>query len=625
MSTFHLDTLWHENGSFEFVLTNLGSDYIAEPSLSYGAITRVKVPSDCEGAEFVKRQANYHEYRSPKDFYFAPGGQWRFTEGSLVREALHFLEGPRAGAVITKEGERHPAFTTDLQSPKPVARSRSTNAHQQIGLLPHPKGLKIEAYWQVPLAHFLVKGSMELLRQASKVSALSRRLHSLLPVPFVLAAHEGTPIVTAVEDAKLDADGYRLSFSEDVIHLHHGKGQGLFHGLISLANIHVKAHQAPDQFAVPLEGEIDDEPRHGWRGAHLDVSRQFYSLESVLRYVDILAWHKLNRFHWHLTDDEGWRLEINAYPELTNSASKTGIDQPVLPQLGDNYLGAEGYYSQAEARHVVAHAKELGIEVMPEIDLPGHSACVLGALPDLIEMEEPESYWSVQGFANNALNPAMEQSYKFAETVLDEVCEIFPFEVIHVGGDEVAEGAWMKSPKAQAMMRETGLKDTHDLQGYFLRHIQNYLADRDRVLGGWEEMAEGEGVSVENCLLFAWTTVEKTAELAKAGYDVIATPGQAYYLDMAQSEDWYETGASWAGFTPVEKSYAFEAHSGVKELDDKLKGIQACVWSEHLTTLERVNHQVFPRLSVIAESAWSQGSDKDLFRCMSIANLMPKL
>ena len=359
--------------------------------------------------------------------------------------------------------------------------------------------------------------------------------------------------------------------------------------------------------------------------ARIWMSRQFYPLVQVLRYVDILAWHKMNRFHWHLTDDEGWRLEIKAYPQLTETAAHTGMDLPVLPQLGPDMTGQGGYYTQDEARQVVKHAARLGVEVMPEIDVPGHCACVLGALPDLVDQEEPESYWSVQGFGNNALNPAIEGSYTFAETVLAEVCEIFPFEVVHVGGDEVAEGAWMQSPKAQAMMRETGLKDTPELQAYFLRHIQNFLIGLGRKLGGWEEVAHGGGLDPAHSLLFAWTTIEKTAELAQEGYDVVSTPGQAYYLDMALSDAWYAPGASWAGFTPLDKTYAFEADNGDAALIGRLKGVQACVWSEHLTTMARRNHMIFPRLSAIAEAGWSAAENKDYDRFTALADLMPRL
>ena len=185
-----------------------------------------------------------------------------------------------------------------------------------------------------------------------------------------------------------------------------------------------------------------------------------------------------------MTDDEGWRLEIKAYPKLTEQASVTGMEASILPQLGGDAEGQRGFYTQGDVRQIIENAGELGIEVMPEIDLPGHCACVLGAYPDLLDSEETlESYHSVQGFGNNALNPAMDLSYTFSEKVLEEVCDLFPFDVVHVGGDEVADDAWMKSPKADAMMKETGLKGTFELQAHFLRHLQQFLAARGKSIG----------------------------------------------------------------------------------------------------------------------------------------------
>ena len=629
MADYHLDTLWRpeqgKHGAMEFVLTNLSDAPLRDFSLYFGAITRTELPSDAVGGQLLRRQANYHEYRAT-DVELAPGQQWHLTERSLTRRALHSNEGPKSAGLLLAE-ERAAVFAADLQAAQPLAVDPVVD--RQAGVLPQPQQVDVTQFWSTAPAHLLVTGDLALQREAAKVTALTRRLHPLTPNPFVLAAPEGTVTVSA-QQVDLPLDGYRLEFVETGVQISYGAGAGLFYALVSLAQLHCHAHQSGATsgatYGFPLQGVIEDAPRHGWRGAHLDVSRQFYKMGKVLRYVDLMAWHKMNRFHWHLTDDEGWRLEIKAYPQLTEVAAATGHDLPVLPQLGASEEGQAGYYTQDQVRGVIAHAGALGIEVMPEIDLPGHCACVIGALPELVDSEEtPASYHSIQGFANNALNPAMESSYVLAERILSEVCELFPFEAVHVGGDEVADDAWMQSPKAQAMMKETGLKGTFELQAHFLRHLQQFLAARGKKIAGWEEMAHGGGVDRENCLLFAWTTVEKTAELAEAGYDVISTPGQAYYLDMAQSDAWYEPGASWAGFTPVSKTYAFEALNDSAALAERLKGVQACVWSEHLTTMERVNHQVFPRLSAIAEAGWTAAAQKDFTRFEALSGLMPRL
>ncbi|KAE9627188.1 beta-N-acetylhexosaminidase [Parasedimentitalea maritima] len=625
MHAFHFDTLWHDSGAMEMVVTNLSDDTVVAPRLYYGSITRTLMPSKAEGGRFVRRQANYHEYAADETMALAPGAQWHVTEHSLTRAAVHSNEGPKSGAILLSSGERGKTFVADLQAAAPQRNEASEASDLRCGVLPQAQSILVENYHAQTPPHLLVRGDLNLQREASKVSALTRRLHPLVPVPFVLAAPQGTIEVSAKLSDQRD-DSYAIRFAGGAIEISHGAGQGLFYALVSLAQMMTYAQLDPKTYALPREGEISDAPRHGWRGAHLDVSRQFYKLGKVLRYVDIMAWHKMNRFHWHLTDDEGWRLEIKAYPKLTEQASATGMMESILPQLGADAAGQRGFYTQDDARRVIDQAGELGIEVMPEIDLPGHCACVVGAYPELLDTEEElESYHSVQGFGNNALNPAMDLSYTFSEKVLGEVCDLFPFDVVHVGGDEVADDAWMKSPKAEAMMKETKLKGTFELQAHFLRHLQQFLASRGKSIGGWEEMAHGGGVKTENCLLFAWTTVEKTAELAEAGYDVISTPGQAYYLDMAQSSDWCEPGASWAGVTPVTQTYSFEAQNDSPALAKHLKGVQGCVWSEHLTTMERVNHMVFPRLSAIAEAGWTDAEGKDFGRFETIARLMPRL
>ncbi len=626
MCDFQLDTIWHAaENAMEFVLTNLTQEPLSGFRMFYGSLTRTASPSDCEGATLLRRQANYHEYGPPDGFILPPGGQWRFTERHLTRAALHSNDGPKsAGLIVGDDGAVRPVHCADLQGPQLEAPASSYVG--QVALAPWPAEIEVGGWRSDRLFHIGLDqvASVEERRTAATVTALAHRLFPLMPSPFVMTAAEGVPQLHCNSDAGLGQDSYDIRFSGQDISLSYGPGSGLLYGLITLAQLlHGASNDAT--FAFPHEGRISDAPAFGWRGAHLDVSRQFYPLDDVLRFVDIMAWHKLNRFHWHLTDDEGWRLKIDAFPALTRIGGHTGLDYPILPQLGGDPNGHGGCYSQAQARQVVAHAAQLGIEVMPEIDIPGHCTCVLAALPHLVDPEEPESYWSVQGFANNALNPGIPATLEFIRTVLQEVCAIFPFEVIHIGGDEVAEGAWLASPQAQALMRREGLADTAALQGYLLGQVQEELTRLGRISGGWEEAAQAGGVKPANGLLFAWTLREQTARLARAGYDVVSTPGQTYYLDMAQGPDWYEPGASWAGHTDPETTYHYDALGDDPVLAERLVGVQACIWSEHLTSKARFNHMVFPRLTAIAEAGWTPYARKDFQRFAKIARLMPKL
>ena len=624
MADFYLDAIWHETDkAMEFVVTNLTDKLLSNFRFFYGSLTRTADPSLCDGARFLRRQANYHEYAPYDNFVLKPGRQWRFTERNLTRDVVRSNEGPRHAGILLEDGTIVAAHCADLQRETPDEFTIRKNAKASI--LPWPADISIKAFCDKPVFHIGVHSDkVDELRVAAEVSALVPRLFPLTASPFLFAPLEHTHSLQLSSDPSLSADAYEIAFDERTVTLKYGPASGLLYGLVTLAQM-MRGSQQDDDFAFPAEGYLNDAPRHGWRGSHLDVSRQIYPMRDVLRFVDMMAWQKLNRFHWHLSDDEGWRLQINAYPALTEIAAHNGSDFPILPQMGNDPHGQSGFYTQDEARAVVSHAAKLGVDVMPEIDVPGHCACVLAAMPELVDQDEPESYWSVQGYANNALNPGIEGTYQFIETVLNEVCDIFPFDVIHVGGDEVPENAWMRSPKAQVVMQREGLADTPALQSHFLRKVQEMLTKRGRITGGWEEVAQGQGLRPESALLFAWTLVEKTAELAKAGYDVVSTPAQAYYLDMAHNGDWHEPGASWAGVTSLEDSYNYEAQNDDLVLAKRLKGVHACIWSEYLTTHERFNHMVFPRLNAIAEAGWTPNEKKDVIRFRKSARFMPRM
>jgi hexosaminidase len=367
------------------------------------------------------------------------------------------------------------------------------------------------------------------------------------------------------------------------------------------------ARKHPESFSFPASALIEDAPRFDWRGCHLDTARQFYTPAQVSGFIDILAWLKINRFHWHLTDDEAWRPEVRAYPQLVEIASKTD-------------MATHGHYTQAEMRAVVAKALKLNVEIVPEIDIPGHSWALLQAMPQLADSQEiPESYHSIQGYPNNALNPAIPETFTVLERILGEISDVFPSTYLLIGGDEVAPGAWMQSPAAKGLMQKENLAGTAEMQAWFLRRIQSMLKTMGKSLAGWEEIAHGGGVDPAGTLTFAWQSAEIAGKLAAAGYEVVLCPGQAYYLDLVQDSAWSEPGMSWAGVAPPETTYTFEP-SG-----EKLKGIQACIWSEHLTSIARFNHMVFPRLAAVAESAWTPPERKSFQRFAALATLVPEL
>lgn len=621
------------SGRLTFTLLNLGDEVLAGFRLVYTAMTRVIDPTACGNATLLLREANYHAFAPPEGLALAPGEGWTFTVGGLQTAARHRNNGATAAYLTLSTGEHAPVAVSDLlleggPGDLPPALLPAGRLDLPFAVQPWPREVALGPGDGLPAVLVPAPGTaLADLRAVESVLALTRRLFPTHHAPFALTPAPGGRTLRIAAAPALAEEGYTLSFAADAVDLAYGGPAGRQYGLTTLAHLLHGARVEPGAFRFPATGRIDDAPRYGWRGCHLDVSRQFYPVADLERLLDILAWFKLNVFHWHLTDDEAWRLEIKAVPELTAVGACRGPDEPLRPQLGNGAEPAGGFYSQDQVRALVAHAAALHIEVVPEIDIPGHNAATLVALPHLADGQEaPESYHSIQGYANNALNPGIEDTYAFLDTVLDEMAALFPSRYVHVGGDEVAPEAWMASPRAKALMAETGLDGTFALQSHFLGRVQAMLKRRGKVLAGWNEVAHGGGVEPEGTLLMAWEKPEVGIALARAGYDVVMTPGQAYYLDMAQADAWQEPGASWAGTVPPAHTYAYEAEGDFpEELRDRIKGIQACIWSEYFTSHAYFNRLVFPRLPAVAESAWTPKAGKDWQRFAAIVRLSPNL
>lgn len=634
---FRLESAWHANGMtdgrFELSLFHLGTEPIEGFTLSYTSLTRVVDPTTARNATLTLRDANYHAFAPPSGSILAPGACWRFSVGGMQRAPRHCTDGPKSAYLTTPDGAHHAVSVSDLllegraNEPAPALLPEG-RLDVPVALQPWPRRIEVETGEVLPVVLHPAEGTgLEGCSALHTVLALFHRLFPGEHAPFSLAPSPQGRAVSFASDESLPVEGYRIAFDNEAIRLVFRDPAGRQHGLVSLAQMLHGARRDPRRFRFPAKGTIEDAPRYGWRGCHLDVSRQFYPLADVRRLLDILAWLKLNVFHWHLTDDEAWRLEILAYPQLTTTGVLRGPDEPLRPQLGNGVEPVGGFYSQADVRTIVAHAGALHIDVVPEIDIPGHNAATLVAIGDLRDGQEaPDSYHSVQGYANNALNPAIPLTYSFLEAVIDEMATLFPSRFVHVGGDEVAQGAWLHSPKARELMEKEGLAGTFELQSHFLRRVKAMLSARGKVLVGWNEVAHGGGVEPHDTLLMAWEKPEVGIALAAQGYDVVMTPGQAYYLDMVQDDAWQEPGASWAGTVPPEQTYGYEAEGAFPpELRSRMKGVQACIWSEHFLSRGYFDRLVFPRLPAVAEAAWTPPDAKDWLRFCAIVPLAPQL
>ncbi len=620
------------NGRLDFTLVNLAPTPLENFRLTYTTLTRANDLSQTENCRLISRTANNHQVEPPKGLTLNRGESWRFAVTSLTRKAVHRTDGVSTAFITLGDGQ---SFDIDLgdillggttpdMPPELIPEGR---VELPVSLIPWPRKVELKSFDTPPVALFPAGEDADLTVAMGDVAALAKRLFANAIPPFALTQCAGGRALTATHDKTLSAEAYGLDFTAHEVTLAYGDGAGLFYGLITLAQLLQGAHEKPKLFQFPTSGSINDSPRYSWRGCHLDVSRQVYPLADVKRFIDILAWNKMNIFHWHLTDDEGWRLEIKGYPELTAAGARQGPGEKMIAQLGTGAKGRGGYYTQDEVRELIGNARRLNIDIVPEFDIPGHCTAVLAALPQLRDPEEEnDSYRSVQGYYNNALNPAVEGTYEFLETVFKEVADLFPSPYVHIGGDEVAQGAWLKSPKAQALMKEVKLDDTPQLQAYLLGQAKSMLTAKGKKLAGWNEVSHGGGVVPEDSLLMAWENPEVGIALAEEGYDVVMCPGQAYYLDMVQDDAFLEPGLSWAGTVPPKHTYDYEAEGEFPDqLRHKMKGVEGCIWSENLTSKARFNHMVFPRLSAIAEAGWTPKENKDWLRFAAISRLMPTL
>ena len=633
--TYFLENTWLPDpapaGTWQIKLHNLSDTALTGFRLSLTSITRVMPSHDLHNAVFHRRAANYHEFSPKEAAPLAPGDAWIFSVSGLNRSPFHRNDAAKTAWITHSDGSTHPVQTGDLThggtAPAlPAPRLPAGRLTLPFAVLPWPNAIDAAPGDAPVILHAAPGAAQDDLRLMLSVDALHSRLFPAARRLFQLSDVPGSRALRFANDAAIPAEGYRLDFGDDIT-LAASTAAGRRYGLITLAQMLHGAFTDPD-FKFPATGQIADAPRYDWRGCHLDVSRHFWPADDVRRIIDMMAWQKFNLFHWHLTDDEGWRAEIKAYPQLTDTGATRGADLPgMLPQLGDSADRQRAFYTQQDMRDVVAHATALGVDVMPEIETPGHAACVLAALPHLADPDEtPDSYYSVQGYFNNALNPAVPETFTMLETVFDEIAEIFPSRYIHIGGDEVAANAWLASPLARALMKRENLSGTFELQSWFLRRVKAMLSARGKVMVGWNEIAHGGGVPPEDTLLMAWENPQVGIDLAKQGYDVVMTPGQAYYLDMVQSDDWLDNGAGWAGPVPPEQSYTYEAEGDFPaDLRQQMRGVQACIWCEHYTTKAWFNDLVFPRLCAVAEAGWTQSTAKDWHRFARQVRLHPTL
>ena len=409
----------------------------------------------------------------------------------------------------------------------------------------------------------------------------------------------------------LKAESYELEVRRGGVTIQASAFPGVFYGLETLSQLFTQGEgEASNAWVIPAV-DIDDVPRFRYRGMHLDVGRHYFPVAFIKEYLDYLAAYKMNVFHWHLTEDQGWRIEIQGYPRLTDVGScraETMVEKNFDPYIGDGTPYC-GYYTQDEVREVVAYAKERFITVIPEIEMPGHSVAALAAYPELACTPGPFEVATVWGVKPDIYCPK-EETFAFLEDVLTEVMELFPSPYIHIGGDEAPKDRWEESELAQAVIQREGLADEHELQSWFIRRIESFLNANGRALVGWDEILEG-GLA-PNATVMSWRGMAGGTDAARQGHDVIMTPNSHVYLDHYQGDTLQEPLAI-GGFSPLERVYAFEPvppELSPTEAEHVLGG-QGNVWTEYMATTEYVEYMILPRLLALSEVVWSPVRKRD--------------
>ena len=508
------------------------------------------------------------------------------------------------------------------------------NKETDYAIIPQPVSLQSQTGKFLVNNETVVMSSDALSPEANNLAELLK-IVSGKSVSFNEGGNAGSnTIQLKIDETIKNGEGYRLSVTYDKVTVSGSSPQGVFYGIQTLRQLLPSSQDiAGSDITIPAV-EIEDFPRYSYRGMHLDVARHFFPVDFIKKYINLIALHKMNTFHWHLTEDQGWRIEINKYPELTKvGAWRNGT---IIGHYTEAYRNDQtrygGFYTQEEIKEIVAYAAERHIAVIPEIELPGHSGAAIASYPylscfpeeptivrnDLMsekskELQKAGTVKVVQetwGVMDDVYCAGKEETFEFLEGVLEEVVELFPSAYIHIGGDECPKGNWERCPHCKRRKKEEGLADAHELQSYFIQRMEKFLNSKGKNIIGWDEILEG-GLA-PNATVMSWRGINGGIEAAKQHHNVIMTPTSSNYFDYYQSKSEDEPLAI-GGFLPVEQVYAYEPTPEELSAEEAkyILGTQGNVWTEYMKTSDYVEYMALPRLTALSEVAWSQKEAKD--------------
>lgn len=481
----------------------------------------------------------------------------------------------------------------------------------EINIIPRPLNVSRNS------GHFEINSNTRIVVEHSKDRDLANYLAKTLQVEHNVdvkvvsraSSKQSKIFISRPDDYQIIGDGYLITVETKLLNIEAATAAGRFYAAQTLLQMITKVG---DKTVVP-NSNVTDHARFRYRGMHLDVARHFQPVEFVKKFIDQMAQYKFNYFHWHLTEDQGWRIEIKKYPKLTEVGSmrpETMVDRNFSPYIGDG-IPHGGFYTQEQIKEVVAYAKERHITVIPEIELPGHASAALAAYPQFgCKTDYQYKVQTTWGIFKEVFCPT-EETFKFLEDVLDETIALFPDSpYIHIGGDEVLKDHWKESAFVQELKKRENLKDENEVQSYFIRRIERHLSKRGKKMIGWDEILEG-GLA-PNATVMSWRGMRGGIEAAKAGHDVIMTPTDYAYFDYGQGDPAYEP-LNIGSYVPLSKVYSFEPVPPELTADEAkyVIGGQANIWTEYMKTPSHVEYMAFPRMLALSEVLWSRKEDRD--------------
>ena len=548
-----------------------------------------------QGGSIVKKVGRYYEINSEQDEIFFSLQEPRIGSYNLSC-------GPEGLFVLDKNDIKIDCKINPLKFQNPIPKIEYSENNDKIfnPIIPLPNTSKLK------------KDTVKIKDLIFKISSSEKdffdNFENLITVSNIkFNTLKGFPIVFTKK--QLQSDEYKISIDKNLITIHYSDYGGKFYSIISLIQL-LNYYES----GLPL-GLIQDSPALNWRGMHLDCARQFYTIDEIKRLLDYMSFFKLNRFHWHLTDNEAWRVDLECYPNLTKVGAFRGYNEAIPPFYGTGYDKSGGYYSRTEVKELIEYAKLRNIEIMPEIDLPAHSWTLLQVMPELRDASSNIMSEDVGNYPNNTINPALEETHIFLKKILEELSEIFSFNIIHVGVDERPKESWEGSPKVIEYMKNNNINSFDELQDHYMNNIISILKKSNKLTGAWNEAAlpphndigsSGSAGKIDkSCIIFAWEHPDVGLMSAKRGFKTVLCPGHKTYFDMAYNNSTYERGICWAATIEVKEVFEWKPVDAYSSNDlENVLGIQAQLWSETITNKNYFDEMINPRLAALAEIAW---------------------